>query len=130
MKMRMLLAAFGLFAAAVSGPNSRANAAAPTKPRPDLATTLEGTWFGDVISDSKGSSRSDVTIMIKRTGPNTITITSDYPRLPVVQVPLERAMDAILASSGDTVILYESTKTPPQLSVTFQGEVAWSGTRQ
>src|ERR1700723_3847356 len=25
---------------------------------PDLATTLEGVWYGDVISDSKGGSRS------------------------------------------------------------------------
>jgi len=97
--------------------------------RPDLATALEGVWEGDVISDSKGSSQSDVTVTIRRTGRNLIAITSDYKRLPAVTVKLTRAMQTILAAGGNTVIYYDTAKGTRQLDITFEGEVAWSGTR-
>ncbi len=46
-------------------------AQAQTKERkPDLADAVAGTYHGDVISDSKGSSRSNVTLTVTRTGPN------------------------------------------------------------
>jgi hypothetical protein len=93
---------------------------------PDLATTLEGVWVGDVISDSRGSSRSDVMVTIRRTSRNTIAITSDYARLPAVTVTLTRAMQTILAAEGDTVINYDIAKDTKALGITFKGEVAWS----
>jgi Caspase domain len=96
---------------------------------PDLATTLEGVWYGDVISDSKGSSRSDVMVTIRRTSRNTIAITSDYARLPAVTVTLTRALQTILAAEGDTVINYDTAKDTKELGITFKGEVAWSGVR-
>lgn len=95
----------------------------------DLASALEGVWIGDVISDSKGSSRSDVMVTIRRTGRNTVAITSDYARLPAVRVTLTRAMQAILAAEGDTVINYDTAKDTKALGITFKGEVAWSGVR-
>jgi caspase domain-containing protein len=97
--------------------------------RPDLATTLEGVWYGDVISDSKGSSRSDVIVTIRRTSRNTIAITSDYARLPAITVTLTRAMQTILAADGDTIINYDLAKDTKQLGIVFKGEVAWSGVR-
>jgi uncharacterized caspase-like protein len=96
---------------------------------PDLATTLEGVWYGDVVSDSKGSSRSDVMVTIRRTSRNTIAITSDYARLPAVTVTLTRAMQTILAAEGDTLINYDLAKDTKQLGIVFEGEVAWSGVR-
>ena len=96
---------------------------------PDLATTLEGVWDGDVISDSKGSSRSDVRVTIRRTSRNTIAITSDYARLPAVTVTLTRAMQTILAAEGETVINYDTARDTKQLGIGFNGEVAWSGVR-
>jgi len=95
---------------------------------PDLATTLEGVWYGDVIADSKGSSRSDVMVTIRRTSRNTIAITSDYARLPAVTVKLTRAMQAILAADGNTVINYDTAKEK-QLGIVFEGTAAWSGVR-
>ena len=96
---------------------------------PDLASTLEGVWYGDVISDSRGSSRSDVMVTIRRTSRNTIAITSDYARLPAVTVTLTRAMQTILAAEGDTIISYDPAKDTKQLGIVFEGEVAWSGVR-
>jgi hypothetical protein len=97
--------------------------------KPDLGDLLQGTWHGDVISDSKGSSRNDVTLILTRSGVNQVTITSDYPRLPVVTVRVERAMQSIIAADGDTAFSYDTTKQPPQLDVSFHNEVSWSGTK-
>jgi hypothetical protein len=97
---------------------------------PDLGDVAEGRYFGDVISDSKGSSRSDVTLTITRTGLNRVRIASDYPRLPVVEVTLQRALDKIVQSRGDTVFVYDWKQKPPKLDVGFLGEVSWSGSKQ
>ena len=104
-------------------------AGAQTKERkPDLADAVAGTYGGDVISDSKGSSRSDVTLTVTRTGPNTVTVTSSYSRLPTITVPLTTAMNTIQAAKGDSVFLYDRTKK--QLDVSFHSEVSWSGFKE
>jgi hypothetical protein len=102
----------------------------PPKRKPDLADAAEGQYFGDVISDSKGASQSDVTLTVKRVGPNLVRITTDYARLPVVQIPLTQAMGKILQARGDSVFLLDRSQTPAQLDVTFLGEVSWSGKRR
>ena len=96
--------------------------------KPDLADAVAGTPAGDVISDSKGSSRSNVTLTVTRTGPNTVQVTSDYPRLPTITVPLTTAMSTIQQARGDSVFLYDRAKK--SLDVSFNMEVSWSGTRQ
>lgn len=96
--------------------------------KPDLADAVAGTYHGDVISDSKGSSRSDVTVTVTRTGPNTVSVTSDYPRLPQITVPLTAAMSTIQQARGDSVFLYDRGKK--SLDVSFLNEVSWSGVRQ
>ena len=95
-----------------------------------LADLAAGTYDGDVISDSKGSSRNDVGLTITRTGLNRVRITSDYPRLPVVEVSLQRALDKIVQSRGDTAFVYDWSKKPAKLDVSFNNEVSWSGTKQ
>jgi uncharacterized caspase-like protein len=96
---------------------------------PDLAAALAGEWYGDVVSDSRGSSRSDVMVTIKRTSRNTIAITSDYARLPAVTMTLTRVMQTIAAAEGDTIINHDPTKDANSLSIVFKGEVAWWGVR-
>ena len=90
----------------------------------------EGTYFGDVISDSKGSSKSDVTLTVTRIGRNLVRVTSDYARLPVVEVPLTLAMGKILQGGGSTVFLLDRSKGEARLDVSFMNEVSWSGTRR
>lgn len=100
------------------------------KQKPDLADVAQGTYFGDVISDSQGSSRSRVTVTVVRIGKNQVRITSDYARLPPVEVPLTQAMDKILNASGATTFLLDRSTVPMRLDISFRNEVSWSGAKQ
>lgn len=119
-----------LFAAlALPGAWTAPGAQAQTNPpprKPDLGDAAEGTYFGDVISDSKGSSQSGVTLTVTRIGKNLVRVTSDYPRLPVIDVPLTSAMGKILQQRGNSVFLLDKAR----LDVSFLNEVSWSGARR
>ncbi|MBK7542847.1 MAG: hypothetical protein IPI57_13955 [Candidatus Competibacteraceae bacterium] len=54
--------------------------------QPDLADAVAGQYFGDVISDSKGSSCNDVALTVAKAGVHLVRITSDYARLSSVEV--------------------------------------------
>lgn len=129
-RSRFLRCALAACAAALVAPLARAQADPQTKRKPDLGDAAAGTYFGDVISDSKGSSKSDVTLTVTRIGPNRVRVTSDYPRLPVVEVGLTRALDKILASGGSTTFLLDPKKDGARLDVSFLNEVSWSGTKR
>ena len=109
---------------------SAASAAPPKKRKPDLGDVAQGTYHGDVISDSQGSSQSDVTLTVTRVGLNRVQVTSDYSRLPTITVALTRAMDKIVQASGDSVFLLDPAKSPTGLDVSFHNEVSWSGAKQ
>ena len=97
--------------------------------KPDLGDVMEGTYHGDVTSDSRGSSRDDVTLTLTRVGVNQVRITSNYARLPVVTVRIERAMQSIVDAGGTTSFAYDTAKRPPTLDVSFNNEVSWAGIR-
>ena len=122
--IRTVLAACGM---ALVPMLARAQADQP-KRKPDLGDAAQGTYFGDVISDSKGSSQSGVTLTVTRIGRNLVRVSSDYARLPVVEVPLTQAMGKILQARGDSVFLLDRSKG--SLDVSFLTEVSWSGTKR
>lgn len=122
---RMLLSAFG--AALWPTIDAQAQSGPPVR-KPDLADAAAGTYVGEVISDSRGSSKSDVTLTVTRVGKNVVRVTSDYPRLPVVEVALTGAMGKILQQRGNTVFLLDPASA--RLDVSFMNEVSWAGTRQ
>ena len=95
----------------------------------DLATFAEGTFVGDVISDSRESSRSGVTVRVTRVGPNLVEIRCDYARVPTVRIALELAMNAVIAASGDNVFLINRDQDPDRLELTIDG-ASLSLTRQ
>ncbi|HPE73870.1 MAG TPA: hypothetical protein PK018_17155 [Candidatus Competibacter sp.] len=97
---------------------------------PDLSDVAQGTYFGDVISDSQGSSQSGVTVIVTRIGKNRVQITADYARLPRVDVALTQAMDKILNASGATTFLLDRSQVPMWLDISFRNEVSWSGAKQ
>ena len=97
---------------------STAAAAAPER-KPDLADLVAGIYRGDIISDARGSSQSGVTITVTRVGKDRVAIACDCKRIPAVEIPIERAMDAILASSGPHVFLIENQRDPRRLSLTI-----------
>lgn len=102
-------------------------AAAPER-KPDAADAVAGAYAGAVVSDSKGSSKDGVALTLTRVGPNKVSISSDYPRLPVVIVEVERAMNSVVQRSGDTAFAYDVTRK--HLDVSFHNEVSWSGEKQ
>lgn len=101
-----------------------------SKHKPDLADVAQGTYFGDVISDSKGSSQNDVTVTVTRINKNQVRITSNYPRLPTVEVPLAQAMDKVLNAGGATTFFLDQSKNPLHLDISFKNEVSWSGVKK
>ncbi len=103
---------------AVLAPISLASAA-PAERKPDLADLVAGTYSGDIISDARGSSKSGVTITVTRVAKDRVSIACDCARIPKVEIPIERAMDAILASSGPHVFLIETQRNPRRLSLTI-----------
>jgi hypothetical protein len=98
--------------------------------RLDLADVAQGLYEGDVISDSKGSSKSDVRLTVTRIDVDKVRITSDYGRLPSIDVALELAMGRIISHKGDSPFVLDRSKNPPQLDVSFHNEVSWAGTRK
>jgi len=127
-RMKMGRRAAVLSGAALLLAAGAAQAQAQAQRKPDLADAVAGTYAGDVISDSKGSSRSNVTLTVTRTGPNTVSVTSNYARLPQITVPLTTAMNTIQQARGDSVFLYDRAKK--QLDVSFLNEVSWMGFKQ
>jgi hypothetical protein len=101
---------------------------APRHPLPDLADTVKGEYFGDIISDSRGSSQSDVTVTVTKAGPNTVKVAASE-RLPTFTVHLTRAMQTIQQSNGDNVFLVDQSKSPWSLDVTVDG-ASWSGAKR
>ncbi len=93
------------------------------------ADIAAGNYFGEIISDTRGSSRSGVRITVTKIGPNRIRISADYPRLPSFEAGLTRAMDTIQNASGDQVFLLDLSNNPPSLHVTVD-DASWAGTRQ
>jgi hypothetical protein len=108
---------------------SAAAVAAPA-PKPDLADRASGTYFGDVISDARGSSRSGVRVTVTKMGPNQVRISADYARLPAFTARLERVMNTIQKSGpGSEVFLLDLSKTPVGLDLTVD-DASWSGHRE
>ena len=98
-------------------------------PRRDLADIAQGSYFGDVISDARGSSRSDVRITVAKIGPNRVRVSADYPRLPAFEASLTRAMDTIQNRDGNEVFLLDLSRSPNSLHVTVD-DASWAGARE
>jgi len=101
----------------------------PTNTITDPADLVVGTYYGNVISDSKGSSLSDVTLTVTKLDKRTVRITSDYPRMGTVDVTLTRIGNKILNGSGNTVLILDLEKHPPRLEYNPNGEVAYAGSK-
>jgi hypothetical protein len=130
-RRQFVMALSGAFGTLLVAADARAQTDSPPSPpkrKPDLGDAAAGTYFGDVISDSKGSGRSGVTLTVTRIGVNQVRVSSDYPRLPVVEVALTLAMGKILQAKGNSVFLLDPAKA--HLDVSFLNEVSWSGERR
>jgi hypothetical protein len=96
----------------------------------ELASLVAGTFYGDVISDSKGSSRSDIAVTIDRIDSHNVRVTSDYPRIGIVEIALTRTGNKVVNSGGDTPFVVDLDRNPLTLAVDPHGEIAYRGTKQ
>jgi hypothetical protein len=113
-------------ASEVSGPAGKVEG---SKGHAELADAVVGTYYGGVIADSKGPSRSDVTVTITKVNPRRVRVTSDYERLGTVEVELTRAGHSIASTGGDAVLVLDIEKNPPHLDYN-PGGVAYAGDKQ
>lgn len=113
----------------VNSTTALANGATPHKTKkPTLSDLVVGTYQGDVISDSKGSSKNNVTLTVAKKGPSTVLVTSNYGRLGAVMVNLEAMSNRmILSTGGRSTFVYDPTKRPIKLDYSPDGTVSYSG---
>jgi len=98
-------------------------------PAVDLADLVAGVYHGDVVSDAKGGSVSDVTLTITRLSQRKVRVSSDYKRLGVTEIELNRVGNTIQSIGGRSLLLLEMDKNPPRLSFNPDGNVAYVGQR-
>jgi hypothetical protein len=96
----------------------------------DLADAVVGTYAGDVIADSQGSSRSNVVVTLQKIGPNAVRVTSPYSRIGTLEVELTQAGQQIVNATGNTPFAVNLAATPAKLLLNPQNELAYSGTKQ
>jgi len=95
-----------------------------------LADLVVGNYYGDVMADSKGSSRSDVGVTITKLDRSTVRVTSDYRRLGTVDVTLTRIGNKILNADGDSPFIVDMDRNPPTLLFNPRNELAYGGNKQ
>jgi hypothetical protein len=82
------------------------------------------------VADSRGGSRSGITLTVRKIDGRTVRVSSDDPGLGVVEVRLTRVDGRILNADGDTALILDLTKTPPILDYNVHGTVAYRGGKQ
>jgi hypothetical protein len=95
----------------------------------DIADSAAGTYYGDVVADSQGSSQTDVTVTIVKVGKRRVRITSDYERLGAAEVELSTSGNVIVGSGGEATLVLYTDQTPPRLDYN-PGGVAYAGQKR
>ncbi|HRF45082.1 MAG TPA: hypothetical protein PLD30_12740 [Candidatus Competibacteraceae bacterium] len=97
---------------------------------PELADRVVGIYYGNVVSDSKGGSRSDVSVAITKLDSKTVSVTSDYGRLGTVVIRLTRIDDKILNANSDTPLILDLEQRPLRLDYSPYNEISYVGYKQ
>lgn len=93
------------------------------------ADLVVGTYFGEVIADSKGHGRKNVTVTVTKLDGSTVRVTSDYPRLGNVDLPLSQNGNVVFSGGSGGSFLAYLDRNPPTLSFDPPG-VAYRGIKQ
>ena len=95
-----------------------------------LADKVAGTYLGAVVSDSKGSSRSDISVTLQALASNRVRASSGYERIGSVDIELTQIGTQVLSVGGDSTLIVDLGVTPPTLLLNPRGELAFHGARQ
>jgi TIR domain len=96
----------------------------------DPADLVVGTYLGNISSDSKGSSRSDVLVTVTRLDRTKVRVTSDNARIGTFEVDVNRIGDNLFNVGGDSTFIAYTATNPPQLVLTARGEVSYGGIKR
>lgn len=96
----------------------------------ELADLVVGNYHGEVISDSKGSSRSDIAVTVVKIDRLKVRVASDYQRIGTVEIALTRTGNQIINAGGATPFVVDLDRNPPTLLLNPRNEVAYSGDKQ
>jgi hypothetical protein len=96
----------------------------------DPADLVVGSYLGNISSDAKGSSRSDVVVTVTRLDRTKVRVTSDNARIGTFEVDLNRIGDNFFNVGGDSTFIAYTAKNPPQLVLTARGEVSYGGIKR
>ncbi len=96
----------------------------------ELADLVIGNYHGDVIADSKGSSRSDIAVTVAKIDRLKVRVASDYQRMGTVEIALTRTGNQIINADGDTTFMVDLDRSPPTLVLDPRGEIAYRGKKQ
>lgn len=118
MRLALILAFLALPSVAAPAVAAAKGAA---KRAPDLADVAAGRYAGAVVADARGSSGVQVVVAVTRVSKNMVELTCDYARVPTVRIPLQRAMDVILAARGHNNFLIEQAKDKRRLDLSIDG---------
>ncbi|MGK2957263.1 MAG: hypothetical protein ACSLFB_02410 [Acidimicrobiales bacterium] len=83
-----------------------------------------------MISDSKGSSRSDIAVTVVKIDRLKVRVASDYQRIGTVEIALTRTGNQIINAGGATPFMVDLDHNPVTLLLNPRNEVAYSGNRQ
>lgn len=96
-------------------------AAAQAKKPVDIADVVSGIYHGDVVADTRGGSQSGVEITVRRVSKNLVEVSSDYARVPTVQIALTAAAGAIIAARPGDGFLYDPQRERDRLDLSIDG---------
>jgi len=103
---------------------------APPSSAAGLADLVAGTYLGNVMADSKGSSRSDIEVTVIKLDRSRVRVTSDYRRVGTVELSLTRSGNKIMGADGDSPFLVDLDRDPLTLAFNPRNELAYAGTRR
>jgi len=96
----------------------------------ELADLVVGNYHGEVISDSQGSSQSDIAVTVAKIDRLKVRVVSDYQRIGTVEITLTRTGNQIINAGGATPFVVDLDRNPPTLLLNPRNEVAYSGNKQ
>lgn len=94
------------------------------------ADLVAGTYFGEVIVDSKGSARSHVTLTVSKLDTWTVLVSADYERLGKHKITLSQYGDKVLNSGGNAVFFLHLDQQPIKLEYNPDGGVVYVGRKK
>lgn len=96
----------------------------------ELADLVAGNYQGEVIADSKGSSRSDIAVTVAKIDRLNVRVASDYQRIGAVEITLTRTGNQIINAGGATPFMVDLDHNPMTLLLDPRGEIAYRGIKQ